>query len=263
MTNDVTTTEKKDALTIAKLVNDDAFRKKAEKTLGEGTPQFMSSVLTLANSDPKIRDLDPIKLYNTCLMAAALKLPFNSNLGQAYIIPYKGEPQLQIGWKGFVQLAQRSGQFKTIGVNTVYENEIGGIDSMTGEILFDFKMKKEGNVVGYMAYFRLLNGFEKSYYMTNEELRKHAGLYSQTFKKNFGVWIDNFDAMAQKTVIKLLLNKFAPLSINSDLAKAIELDQQDAEGNYADNKPRVQVIDAELGTSEADRRIITKQEEIT
>lgn len=231
------------ALTISKLVTDDGFIKQAEKTLGEGTQQFLSSVISLTNADPKIRDLDPIKLYNTCLMAAALKLPFNSNLGQAYIIPYKGEPQLQIGWKGFIQLAQRSGQFKTIGVNPVHENEISGIDPMTGEILFDFKLEKTGKIVGYMAYFRLLNGFEKSYYMTVKELQKHAGLYSQTFKKNFGVWVDNFDAMAQKTVIKLLLNKFAPLSINSDLARAIELDQQDAEGNYADNKPRVTVIE--------------------
>ncbi len=244
-----------DVLTIQKLVKDSGFQKEAEKVLGEGASQFLSSVLTLANSDPKISSLDPVKLYNTCLMAAALKLPFNSNLGQAYIIPYGGEPQLQIGWKGFIQLAQRSNQFKTIGVNAVHENEVAGIDGMTGEIMFDFKLpaEKTGKIVGYMAYFRLLNGFEKSYYMTIEELNNHAGKYSQTFKKKFGVWVDNFDAMAQKTVIKLLLNKFAPLSINSDLARAIEIDQADVEGNYADNKPRVTMQEASLGTSESDK----------
>ncbi len=240
-------------LTISRLINDDGFRKQAEKTLGEGTPQFMSSVLTLVNSNSTLQSLDPVKLYNTCLMAAALKLPFNSNLGHAYIIPYKGEPQLQIGWKGFVQLAQRSGQFRTIGVNTVHDNEISGIDPMTGEIIFDFKLKKEGDIVGYMAYFELLNGFKKNLYMTNDELKKHAGRYSQTFKKNFGVWVDNFDAMAQKTVVKMLLNKFAPLSINDDLARAIEIDQQDSDGDYADHKPRVKIIDAELGTNETDK----------
>jgi recombination protein RecT len=244
---------KPEVLTIQRLVKDNGFQKEAEKVLGEGAPQFLSSVLTLANSDPKIRDLDPIKLYNTCLMAAALKLPFNSNLGQAYIIPYNGEPQLQIGWKGFVQLAQRSGQFKTIGVNTVYENEISGIDGMTGEVMFDFKLEKSGKVAGYMAYFRLLNGFEKSYYMTVEELEKHGKKYSQTFKGGYGVWVDNFEAMAHKTVIKLLLNKFAPLSINSDLAKAIEIDQADVDGNYADNKPRVKITEASLGESESDK----------
>lgn len=248
--------EQKSVLTITKLVKDEGFQKEAEKVLGAGAPQFLSSVLTLANADAKIRELDPVKLYNTCLMAAALKLPFNSNLGHAYIIPYKGEPQLQIGWKGFVQLAQRSGQFKTIGVNAVHENEIGGIDPMTGEIMFDFKLpgEKEGKIVGYMAYFRLINGFEKSYYMTMAELNAHGKNYSQTFKKGYGVWKDNFDAMAQKTVIKLLLNKFAPLSINSDLARAIEVDQQNADGDYADNKPKVSLTESSLGGSETDKQ---------
>jgi len=235
-------------LTISRLVTDDGFRKQAEKTLGEGTPQFLSSVISLANSDYKLQKLDPIKLYNTCLMAAALKLPFNSNLGHAYIIPYGTEPQLQIGWKGFVQLAQRSGQFRTIGVTPVHEDEINGVDSMTGEIIFDFKLEKTGKIIGYMAYFELLNGFKKNLYMTIKELESHAGRYSQTFKSKRGVWFDNFDAMAQKTVIKLLLNKFAPLSI--DLVKAIEIDQQDSTGEYSDNKPRVTIVDAELGEAE-------------
>lgn len=242
----------KKALTISRMVHDQGFIKQAEDTLGEGTQQFLSSVLSLYNSNDSLKQLDPVKLYNCCLMAAAIKLPFNSNLGQAYIIAYKGEPQLQIGWKGFIQLAQRSGQFKTIGANAVYENEIAGIDPMTGEISFDFKLKKEGKVVGYMAYFRLLNGFEKNLYMTTEELERHGKRYSQTFKRNMGVWVDNFDAMALKTVIKLLLNKFAPLSI--DMQKAIELDQSDTDGDYADNKPRVQLTGAVIGESEEDRQ---------
>jgi recombination protein RecT len=98
-----------------------------------------------------------------------------------------------------------------------------------------------------MAYFRLLNGFEKNLYMTVAELEKHAGRYSQTFKAKKGVWVDNFEAMAMKTVIKLLLSKFAPLSINSDLAKAIEIDQSDVDGDYSDNKPRVKLTDATVG----------------
>lgn len=239
------------SLTIQKLVKDEGFQKEAEKTLGHGAEAFLSSVLTLANSKTDYSKLDPVELYNTCLMAAALRLPFNANLGQAYVIPYKGHPQLQIGWKGFVQLAQRSGQFKTIGVTPVRENEIVGIDPMTGEIQFDFKLKKEGEIVGYMAYFKLLNGFEKNLYMTTKELEKHAGRYSETYRRKFGVWVDNFEAMAQKTVIKLLLNKFAPLSI--DLQKAIEYDQQDADGEYSDNKPRVVITDSELGSSESDK----------
>ena len=234
-------------LTITRMVHDEGFIKQAQDVLGEGTQQFLSSVLTITNSNTALASLDPIKLYNTCLMAAALKLPFNHNLGQAYVIAYKGEPQLQIGWKGFVQLAQRSGQFKTIGATAVYENEIAGIDPLTGEIQFDFQMKKVGAVVGFMAYFRLLNGFEKNLYMDVAALEKHGKRYSQTFKANKGVWVDNFEAMAMKTVIKLLLSKFAPLSINSDLAKAIEIDQADIDGDYADNKPRVKLSSATVG----------------
>lgn len=240
-------------LTISRMVHDEGFIRQAQDMLGEGTQQFLSSVLTLTNSNKGLSALDPIKLYNCCLMAAAIKLPFNQNLGQAYIIAYKGEPQLQIGWKGFIQLAQRSGQFKTIGVNTVYENEIAGIDGMTGEIIFDFKLKKEGEIAGYMAYFELLNGFKKNLYMTKEELHSHGKKYSQTFKNGIGVWMDNFDAMAHKTVIKMLLNKFAPLSI--DLAKAIEIDQSSADLDYSDNRPKVQVVDAVLGDSEEDRNL--------
>lgn len=241
-------------LTIQRLIHDKGFIKQAEDTLGEGTHQFLSSVLSLSNANPSLLQCDPVKLYNCCLMAAAIKLPFNQNLGQAYIIAYKGEPQLQIGWKGFIQLAQRSGQFKTIGANAVYEGEINGIDPMTGEIIFNFKLEKEGKVIGYMAYFELLNGFKKNLYMKVEELQRHGMKYSQTFKAGKGVWVDNFDAMAQKTVIKLLLNKFAPLSIDSDLAKAIEIDQADSEGDYTDNKPRVQLVEASLGESEEDRQ---------
>jgi recombination protein RecT len=239
-------------LTISKMVHDEGFVKQAQDVLGEGTQQFLSSVLTITNSNSSLKALDPIKLYNTCLMAAALKLPFNHNLGQAYVIAYKGEPQLQIGWKGFVQLAQRSGQFKTIGATAVYENEVAGIDPLTGEIQFDFQMEKTGKVVGFMAYFRLLNGFEKNLYMTVAELEEHGKRYSQTFKANKGVWVDNFEAMAMKTVIKLLLSKFAPLSINSDLAKAIEIDQADAEGDYADNKPKVRLSNATVGNDSED-----------
>jgi len=251
MSNEGQITVRSNIKSIAQLVHDEGFVKRAQEVLGGGTQQFMSSVLSLVNSNSSLQSIDPVKLYNCCLMAAAIRLPFNQNLGQAYIIAYKGEPQLQIGWKGFVQLAQRSGQFKTLGANPVYDNEIGGIDPMTAEIIFDFKLEKSGNIVGYMAYFELLNGFKKNLYMPIGELERHGKKYSQTFKAGKGVWVDNFDAMALKTVIKLLLNKFAPLSI--DMAKAIEIDQADDQGDYTDNRQRVVLSNATIGTSEEDR----------
>ena len=252
MTNEL---QVKPRVSIQSLVHNEDFVKKANDVLGKGTRQFMSSVLSLYNSDKNLQSCDPIKLYNCCLMAAAIKLPFNQNLGHAYIIAYKGEPQLQIGWKGFVQLAQRSGQFKTINCTDVKEGEILKTDRLSGEISWDWEQddKKRLNkeTVGYVAYFELLNGFRKTLYMTVAELERHAHKYSQTYKRGYGVWKDDFDAMSRKTVIKLILSKYAPLSV--DMQKAIEYDQADSEGNYVDNKPAFEVSEAELGTSDEDR----------
>lgn len=251
MANEVTKQQK---VTIQSLVHNEEFVSKAQDILQDGTPQFMASVLTLANSNKLLGECDPIKLYNCCLMAAALKLPFNQNLGQAYIVPFKGEPQLQIGWKGFIQLAQRSGQFKRINCSDVREGEIVKRDRLTGEIEFDWLddvEREKKPIIGYVAYFELLNGYQQTLYMSKAEVEAHAKKYSQTYKQGFGVWKDNFDAMARKTLIKRILNQFAPLSV--DMAKAMEYDQADANGRYPDNADRVEIVDAEIGSSEEER----------
>lgn len=252
MANEVAKQQK---VTIQSLVHNEEFVSKAQDILQDGTPQFMASVLTLANSNKLLGECDPIKLYNCCLMAAALKLPFNQNLGQAYIVPFKGEPQLQIGWKGFIQLAQRSGQFKRINCSDVREGEIVKRDRLTGEIEFDWlddAEREKKQVIGYVAYFELLNGYQQTLYMSKAEVEAHAKKYSQTYKQGFGVWKDNFDAMARKTLIKRILNQFAPLSV--DMAKAMEYDQADANGRYPDNADRVEIVDAEIGSSEEERK---------
>lgn len=252
MANEVAKQQK---VTIQSLVHNEEFVSKAQDILQDGTPQFMASVLTLANSNKLLGECDPIKLYNCCLMAAALKLPFNQNLGQAYIVPFKGEPQLQIGWKGFIQLAQRSGQFKRINCSDVRDGEIVKRDRLTGEIEFDWlgdAEREKKQVIGYVAYFELLNGYQQTLYMSKAEVEAHAKKYSQTYKQGFGVWKDNFDAMARKTLIKRILNQFAPLSV--DMAKAMEYDQADANGRYPDNADRVEIVDAEIGPSEEERK---------
>lgn len=237
-------------LTLQQLVKTDAIIKSAERTLGEKGRQFLTSVLALANSDNKIAECDPMTTYNACLTAATLDLPINQNLGKAYIVPYKNkgnlEAQFQIGWRGFVDLAMRSGQFLDLGPRAVYEGELVGVDEFTGAPKFDFKLEKNGKIIGYMAYMVLLNGFRKSEFMSVEELERHAKLYSKTYQRGYGVWKENFDAMAKKTVLKLLLSRYAPLSI--EMQKAIEQDQKVGD-EYADNKPgsTLEVEDAEVG----------------
>lgn len=177
-----------------------------------------------------------------------MNLPINPNLGFAYIIPYKSnktgkyEAQFQMGYKGFIQLAQRSGQFKRINATDVREGELLGVNRLSGELNIEWiEDEKERNtkpVVGYIGYFKLLNGFEKELYMTVEELQSHGKKYSQSFKRGYGLWADEFDTMAKKTVLKLLISKYGALTTN--LQEAILADQS-AVGedgyNYIDNKP--------------------------
>src|SRR3990172_142226 len=131
----------------------------------------------------------------SAMMAAALDLPINPNLGFAYIIPYGDQAQFQMGYKGFIQLALRSGQFKTIASCPVYEGQLISENPLTG-FVFDFTKKTSETIIGYAAYFKLLNGFEKTEYWTKDKVEKHAKRFSQSFKKGEGTWVSDFDSMA-------------------------------------------------------------------
>lgn len=225
-------------LTIAQYLQSDPVQKNIEGVLGDRKNQFITSVASLVNANPKLQEVDRKSLFSACLVAASLDLPINQNLGFAYIIPYKNEAQFQMGYKGFVQLAMRSGQFKTINVSDVREGEYQGIDRLSGELRIDWI--EEGRdalpVIGYVAFMKLINGFEKSLYMTVDQLNIHGKRYSQSMRKGYGLWKDDFDAMAKKTVLKLLLSKFAPMS--TEMASAVEMDQSsvsDGRIRYVDN----------------------------
>mgnify|MGYP001577656883 CR=1 FL=1 len=129
-----------------------------------------------------------------------------------------------MGYKGYIQLAQRSGQFKTLSATPIYEGQIKSSNPLTG-YEFDFTKKKSDKIIGYAGYFKLLNGFEKFIYNTCEELKAHGLKYSQSYKIGKGLWKDDFDAMATKTIIKALLSKYAPLSI--EIQKAIIEDMKE------------------------------------
>jgi len=232
-------------LTVKSLFSRDDVKKRFEEMLGKRSNQFITSVLQIASSSDLLSKADPVSVYNAAAVAATLDLPLNNNLGFAYIVPFntkqkdgsfKTMAQFQIGYKGFIQLAQRSGQFKTIGVTPIYEGQISEMNPLTG-FKFDFSKKDSDIVLGYAAHFALINGFEKTMYMTIDEVKKHANKYSQTFKKGFGLWKDEFDSMACKTVVKLLLSKYAPLSI--EMQQAVINDQgiinENNEVVYADH----------------------------
>jgi len=219
-------------LTAKALFNKDEVKHKFQELLGKRSTSFITSVLQIVASNTLLAKADPTSIYHSAAVAATLDLPLNNNLGFAYIVAYNAKQadgqykqvaQFQMGYKGFIQLAQRSGQFKTISASPIYEGQLIEQNPLTG-YKFDFtKIKKSDLVIGYAAYFQLLNGFEKTLFMTVDELKRHGMKYSQTFKKGFGLWKDDFEAMAIKTVLKLLLAKFAPLSV--EMQQAVITDQ--------------------------------------
>ena len=215
--------------------------------LAEKKASFVNNITALVSNNAALQVCRPDTLMFASLKATALDLPLDQNLGFAYVLPYKDNKtgvtsaQFQMGYKGFVQLALRTGQFKTLNATDVREGELVGKDFVTGELTFKEAENRESlPVIGYVGYFKLLNGFEKYLYMTMAEMKAHALRYSQTFKKGYGLWADDnmFDSMAKKTVIKLLISKYAPLSV--EMRDAIKADQavmqKPEEYDYVDNQ---------------------------
>lgn len=230
---------------LKSMLADVNVKKRFEDILGKKAAGFMSSMLTVTNSNDYLKTADPMTIISAGAIAAALDLPIDPNLGFAYIVPYSGKAQFQMGYKGYIQLAMRTGQYKTINACEVYEGEIVKINRFTGEI--EFGEKTSDKIVGYMAYFRLLNGFEKYLYMTVEEIQKHGQKYSKSYGSTSGRWKQDFHAMAIKTVIKRLLSKYGILSI--EMQTGLKADQavikQDDEGNDSFEYPDGMTIEAE------------------
>lgn len=211
---------------------------------------FLNALQTIYNGNRQLQDCTPISILSAAGVAATLNLSITPTLGYAYVVPYKGQAQFQIGYKGLIQLALRTGKYTTLHSGAIREGEIKGVNPITGELERGEKISDE--IVGYVAYMRTIDGFEKVLYMTVEEVREHAANYSQSYaydlrsNRKTSIWSKNFDAMAKKTVLKLLLNKWGLTS--SELIMAIQTDQAviDEEANtltYVDNGGHAQSRD--------------------
>lgn len=224
------------SITAKDFFSRDSVKNKFAELLGRRAPQFITSVLQVVASNDLLNKADPASIYQSAAVAATLDLPLNNSLGFAWIVPYNNKQkdgsykvvaQFQIGAKGFKQLALRTSQFKTINETDVREGELKSNNRLTGELKFEWIQdeteRNSKKIIGYVSYFKLINGFEKSKYMTVEEMNAHGVRFSQTYRKGYGLWKDDFDSMARKTVTKLNLSKDAPLSI--DLQNAITFDQ--------------------------------------
>lgn len=207
------------------LLNAKTVRNQIEKCLGNNAGAFLSSMIDLYSSDTYLQTCTPEDIVAECIKAAALKLPIVKSLGFAYIVPYKNkkknkmEPNLIIGYKGLIQLAQRTGQYKCINTDSVYEGELKGFDRLSGEIDLSGERISD-NVIGYFAYIRLISGFEKVLYMSKEDIIKWAERYSVSYKSEYTPWGREFDKMAQKTVLRRLIGTYGSMSI--EMSQAME-----------------------------------------
>jgi len=217
-----------------------------QDALGEKKQSFIANVTTLVANNQALQQCEAVSVMYAAMKATTLDLPLDPNLGFAYVIPFRdnksgvSNAQFQIGYKGFIQLAIRSGQFKNINVRDVKEGELIDEDFLSGEMQFKKRQtdREQAKTIGYMAFIRLVNGFEKTSFWTTEEIQAHAKKYSQTYRRGFGIWKDNFDVMAKKTVLKLLLSSYAPMSVEQ-IQTAVQSDQAvftaDNQMVYVDN----------------------------
>ena len=204
---------------IKELAGSPAIQKRVAG-LVENSSAFINTVVSLVGSDSYLQNCDPQTVWGAALKAAALNLPINKELGQAYIIPYGKNATFIIGYKGLIQLAIRTGQYRTIKAVEIYEDEIKHYNPITEEFQFGSfnqfgdREDPEKHPVGYYAFFELLNGYRATKYMSRAAIERHAARFSKTYNTKNSVWKTDFDAMAKKTVLRLLLTQQGLLSID-------------------------------------------------
>ena len=261
--------QKSTSAQFAAVLNAESVQQQFKNALGEHKDAFVASLIDLYNGDKSLQTCNTNALICEALRAATLRLPLNKALGFAYIVVYNNNvkrvddngndvldpqthkpvydkvptPTFIPGYKGYIQLAMRTGQYKTINADFVYEGELRKVNKLTGEIAFDGE-KKSDRIVGYFCYFELLNGFSKTLYVSVEEMAKYAKRYSPSIgykttieqligKANDGIiekkvgWEGNFNDMALKTVIRRLLSKYGYLSV--EMQNAISGDMEGAD----------------------------------
>lgn len=230
-----------------------SVKAKFEEMLGKRAPQFMTSITSVVQNNALLQKADVNSIVMGAAIAASMDLPLNPNLGYAALVPFNSKDgcfaQLQIMTRGWTELFLRSGQCQSLINEVVYEGQLIKKNRFTGEYIFDEDSKTSDKIIGVMAYFRLTNGFEKTEYMTIEEVKAHAQKFSQTYRKGAGIWKDNFNEMAKKTILKKLLTKWAPKSIEMQRMTIFDQsivngkvdDIENAQAQYADNNPQNEV----------------------
>ena len=261
-----TLTTQKQQTGIATYLGGDAVKKNIAGVVGErNVTRFVTSVVSAVQANPALARCSNSSILSAALLGEALKLTPSPQLGQFYIIPYKNkkkvgtqwveveEAQYQLGWRGYIQLAIRSGQYKTIVVSEVKDGELAKFNPITEEIelspIEDPAVREATPTIGYYAMFRLNNNFEKVLFMSKEAMEAHAKRYSRGYRydldshKKTSPWSTDFDAMAKKTMIRQLIGKWGIMSIEMQQAYSNDMAVIDDDGTarYVDNPNAVDV----------------------
>ena len=212
----------------------DGLRKRFDELLGKRSPQFISSIVSMVNADKNMQQAfyeSPMTVIQSALKAATFDLPIDQNLGYAYIVPFKNykkdlgtkkmEATFILGWKGMHQLALRTGAYKTINVVDIREGELRKYNRLTEEVDINFiedeAEREKRPVIGYVGYYRLVNGAEKTIYMSVKAIENHEKKFRKGEYQGKG-WRDDWDAMARKTVYRILIGKWGVMSIDYQTA---------------------------------------------
>ena len=260
-----------------------AIKKQIKSLLGERAGHFMMAIVQVVEGTPQLQESDPQSIINAAIASAVLNLPIEKNLGFAYIVPYRDKEkgmiaQFQMGYKGYIQLALRSGEYKFINSIEVKEGELKGYNILTGELELEFIEDLDERMItktiGYASYIEFNNGFRNTLFMTEAQVKNHAKKYSQAYQHDlskgykYSNWSKNFEAMALKTVLKLNLSKYGALSV--EVQKALQTDGlviEDIEedgtiiGEFTDNTGDSVEIINDIPANDEDRIALLKQAE--
>lgn len=240
------------------MLDKEGLRRRFDELLGKRTPQFMSALVTLMNSSPQLQEAfyqSPMTVIQSALKAATFDLPIDPSLGFAYIVPFKnkGVPEATfiMGYKGMQQLALRTGAYKTLNVIDIREGELTSYNRLTEEIelafIEDDGEREQTKIIGYVGYFKLINGTEKTIYMSIQQIESHERKHRKGQYQGKG-WRENYEAMCAKTVMRRLIGKWGLMSIDYQQADSRTLAAADAiaKGTFDDEDEPLSLPEAEM-----------------
>ena len=246
-------------LGLTAYLTQDAVKNQINNVIGGKDGQrFISAIVSAVNNNPALSECTNQSILSGALLGESLKLSPSPQLGQYYLVPFndkkKGKvAQFQLGYKGYIQLAIRSGQYKKLNVLAIKEGELINFDPLNEEIevklIDDEEAREQAETIGYYAMFEYTNGFKKAIYWTKKKMETHAMKYSKGYqaKKGYTFWEKDFDGMAYKTMLRQLISKWGIMSI--EMQSAIDSDMavinEDGTKNYVDVENEENVIEAE------------------